>query len=323
MPDILAILEVDNSSIRHAGKEAVGTGKILSQQITGSLFVALAGDGTEKAATELLSCGADKIYRMELPSGISSEGYLQALKPLVKELAPAHVLMGSSLLARTIAPSLALGLDLAYVPEITGFLFDQGQLRIHRPLYAGKVIATLELTGKGSIFTLKPRAFQPFTPDPSKKAEIISSPTPALNLKVLIKEVIQATSQRMDVTEAEIIVSGGRGMKGPENFKLLEELADLLGGTVGASRAVVDAGWRPHSQQVGQTGKIVSPKLYIACGISGAIQHKVGAIGAKYIVAINSDPNAPIFQFADYGLVGDVLKIVPLLTEEIKKIKNT
>ncbi len=322
MPNILVILEVTNGNFRQTGKEAIGAGKLLAQKLGVDLVVALAGDGTGKIATEIASCGAEKIYRLELPQKTASEGYLQALKPLVREIGPTHILMASSLLARNVAPSLALFMDFAYIPEITGVLFDSGTIRLHRPLYAGKVTATMELKGKGGSFTLKPRAFQPFTPEPDKKAEIITSAAPSLNLKVVIEEVVQAVSQRMDVSEADVIVSGGRGMKGPENFRLLEELADVLGGAVGASRAVVDAGWRPHSQQVGQTGKIVSPKLYIACGISGAIQHKVGAIGARYIVAINSDPNAPIFQFADYGIVGDVLKIVPLLTAAIRKIKE-
>lgn len=218
---------------------------------------------------------------------------------------------------------LAARLGVGMAQDCVAFSIENSNLIARRPIYAGKAYATVTFEESWpQIATGRPNVFELNEPDDSRPVEVIGA---EFNLddsqfKTKIIESIQEAGGKVDLTEAERIVSGGRGMKGPENYVILEELADLIGATVGASRSAVDAGWRPHSDQVGQTGKVVSPNLYIACGISGAIQHLAGMGTSKYIVAVNKDPDAPIFQKADYGVVGDLFEVVPALIEEIKKI---
>jgi electron transfer flavoprotein alpha subunit len=209
------------------------------------------------------------------------------------------------------------------VQDCVAFSLEDGNLVAKRPIYAGKAYATATFKDSSpQIATARPNVLELNEPDGSKSAEVVDAEFSLddSQLKTKVVEIIQGEGAKVDLTEAERIVSGGRGMKGPENYTILEELADIIDATVGASRSAVDSGWRPHSDQVGQTGKVVSPNLYIACGISGAIQHLAGMSTSKYIVAINKDPEAPIFQKADYGIVGDLFEVVPALTEEIKKI---
>jgi electron transfer flavoprotein alpha subunit len=195
---------------------------------------------------------------------------------------------------------------------------EGGDILATRPVYAGKALIDVRVKTATKIFTLRPNVFTAgASQDGAAKVEKVSVALDANDFGSVVKEVKVATG-RPDVTEADIIVSGGRGLKGPENFHLIESLADVLGAGVGASRAVVDAGWRPHDEQVGQTGKTVSPTMYVACGISGAVQHLAGMSSSKYIVAINKDKDAPIFQVADYGIVGDVFEIIPELTGQLK-----
>jgi electron transfer flavoprotein alpha subunit len=206
--------------------------------------------------------------------------------------------------------------------DCTALTVENGKITATKPLYAGKTLAKVVVNSRPMIFSLRPKQFAAGEPDASANAEIVKKEVTLGNLRAIVKDVVKRAGAKMDLTEADIIVSGGRGMKGPENFKLIEDLADLLGGVVGASRSAVDSGWRPHSDQVGQTGKTVSPTLYIACGISGAIQHLAGMSSSKYIVAINKDPDAPIFQVANYGIVGDLFQVVPALTNELKKVMS-
>jgi electron transfer flavoprotein alpha subunit len=197
-------------------------------------------------------------------------------------------------------------------------------LKFKRPIYGGKAFADVTSNVRPILATIRPNTFPVAAPDESRKAEVVNETAtidPA-DLRAIVKDIVMATSERPELIEAEIIISGGRGMKGPENYKILEECADVIGAAVGASRAAVDAGWIEEKFQVGQTGKTVSPTLYIACGISGAIQHLAGMGSSKVIVAINKDPEANIFNLADYGIVGDLFEIVPLLTEEFKKLKS-
>jgi electron transfer flavoprotein alpha subunit len=207
--------------------------------------------------------------------------------------------------------------------DCTDFVLTDGKMVATRPIYAGKAYAKVTFSESWpQMATARPNVLSLNEPDTSKAAEIrdidLSLDDDALKTRVV--DILRDESGKVDLTEADKIVSGGRGMKAPENYKILEELADLIGASVGASRSAVDAGWRPHSDQVGQTGKVVSPNLYIACGISGAIQHLAGMGTSKFIVAINKDPDAPIFQRADYGVVDDLFKVVPALTAELKKI---
>jgi electron transfer flavoprotein alpha subunit len=240
----------------------------------------------------------------------------------VKTDDPALLLMGASVQGKDLSARLSARLGVGLAQDCTAFSAEDGNLVATRPIYAGK--AYVKVTFENSwpqMATARPKMMSISEPDTSRSAEIIDA-TFSLDdstLKTKVVEVIKEEGGKVDLTEADKIVSGGRGMKGPENYKVLEELADLIGASVGASRSAVDAGWRPHTDQVGQTGKVVSPNLYIACGISGAIQHLAGMSTSKVIVAINKDEDAPIFQKSDYGVVADLFDVVPALTEEIKK----
>ncbi len=250
------------------------------------------------------------------------ELFTEVVSNILNDKKPTVVLASSSTLGRDLFPRVAARLNTGVVSDCTELeISGTGEVKVRRPMYAGKCSAEVAFVNSPvQIVLMRPNQL---TIEPSaavKTPAIEEIKAPVKDLKTIIKEVVKGTSAKLDLSEANIIVSGGRGMKEAANFKLLEELADVLGATVGASRAVVDAGWVPHSMQVGQTGKTVAPTLYIACGISGAIQHLAGMSGSKVIVAINKDPNAPIFQKATYGIVGDALEVVPLLTQEFKKL---
>ncbi|MCW8822731.1 MAG: electron transfer flavoprotein subunit alpha/FixB family protein, partial [Ignavibacteriaceae bacterium] len=223
-------------------------------------------------------------------------------------------------LGKDLAPHLSIKLDAACVVDCIKISVSGNKIICTRPTYAGKALVDLKLLSNKKVITIRPNVFKAQVTENSNPPEIVVKDITSANLRSKVTEFKKAEG-KLDVSEADIIVSGGRGMKGPENFHLIEELAETLGAAVGASRAVVDAGWRPHSEQVGQTGKTVSPTLYIACGISGAIQHLAGMSSSKFIVAINKDKDAPIFNVADYGITGDLFEILPVLTSEIKKVK--
>jgi electron transfer flavoprotein alpha subunit len=225
-------------------------------------------------------------------------------------------------MGKDLAPRVAARLGAGLATDCTALRAEGGQLVATRPIYAGKVLAEVTWDKPPAVASLRPKIFEPAPPDAARSAavEMFPAPVAEADLRVRTVEVKAAAQGQVDLTEAEVIVSGGRGMKGPEGYGVLEELAAALGGVVGASRAAVDAGWRPHGDQVGQTGKTVSPRLYVACGISGAIQHLAGMSGSRCVVAINKDPDAPIFKVADYGLVGDLFEIVPALAGEVRKL---
>jgi electron transfer flavoprotein alpha subunit len=229
-----------------------------------------------------------------------------------------YVFLSASQMGKDLAPRVAVRLNAGLAADCVALKVEGGDIIATRPIYAGKALIDVRVKTPVKVFTLRPNVFTAGAPqDTPAKPEKVSVTLDAKDFRTVVKEVKVATG-RPDVTEADIIVSGGRGLKGPENFHLIEALADVLGAGVGASRAVVDAGWRPHDEQVGQTGKTVSPTMYIACGISGAVQHLAGMSSSKYIVAINKDKDAPIFQIADYGIVGDALDILPELTAQLK-----
>lgn len=236
---------------------------------------------------------------------------------------PSVVLATSNMLGRDLFPRVAARLNTGVVSDCTELeISSSGDVKTRRPMYAGKCTAEVGFENSAmKIVLMRPNqlAVSPSSAPKSPIVDEIAAPAQS-DLRTLVKDVVKGSSGKLDLTEANIIVAGGRGLKEPANFKMLEELADVLGATVGASRAVVDAGWVPHTMQVGQTGKTVAPSLYIACGISGAIQHLAGMSGSKVIVAINKDANAPIFQKATYGIVGDVFEVIPLLTQEFKKL---
>jgi electron transfer flavoprotein alpha subunit len=245
------------------------------------------------------------------------------ISELVKANDPAILLLGASAQGKDLSARLSARLGVGMAQDCTEFSIDGGNLTATRPIYAGKAYAKVSYNDSfPQMATARPNVMALNEPDGSRTAEVIDAPFTLDDgaIKAKTVDVVKDESGKIDLTEADKIVSGGRGMKGPEGYGILEELANVIGATVGASRSAVDAGWRPHSDQVGQTGKVVSPNLYIACGISGAIQHLAGMATSKVIVAINKDPDAPIFQKADYGIVDDLFKVVPVLTEEIKKI---
>ncbi|MDY7031836.1 MAG: electron transfer flavoprotein subunit alpha/FixB family protein [Thermodesulfobacteriota bacterium] len=319
--------EVKEGKIKKVVFEMLSEGKKMAEKTGGDLSALLLGHNVESLAEQLGHYGADKVYVAdnEVLKDYTSDAYNKVLVDLIKANEPAIVLYGATILGKDLSPRVAASLNVGLAADCTGIsLDDDGKLTATRPMYAGKAYANLSFSdSKPNMASIRPNALPMSEPDESKKPDVVKVDVnvSAGDIRTKLKEITKTASERPDLTEAEIIVSGGRGMKGPENFQLLEDLADVLEATVGASRAAVDAGWRPVEDQVGQTGKVVSPNLYVACGISGAIQHLAGMSTSKYIVAINKDPEAPIFQKADYGIVDDLMKVVPVLTEEIKKLK--
>ncbi|MBI5183125.1 MAG: electron transfer flavoprotein subunit alpha/FixB family protein [Nitrospinae bacterium] len=326
---VWVIAEQRDGSIRRVTLEAVSTGKRLADKLDEEMGVIILGSGIEGLADEMFHYGADKVYLIDDPSlkEYTPDGYVTPLFTLINENQPSIVLMGATSEGKDLTPRLSARLKTGLATDCIGLdIDDQARLEAIRPVYGAKAITkVIWPESRPQITTIRPNVMEIRSPELGQKGDVIKIKTTInpSDIRTTIKEVIKGASHRVDLTEARIIVSGGRGMKGAENFKILEELADVVGGAVGASRAAVDAGWKDHQLQIGQTGKTVGPDLYIACGISGAIQHLAGMSSSKYIVAINKDPEANIFKVADYGLVGDLFGIVPILTEEFKKIIET
>ncbi|GMR04585.1 MAG: electron transfer flavoprotein subunit alpha/FixB family protein [Thermodesulfobacteriota bacterium] len=314
--------EYRDEEIKAVTLEALGAGRVLAEALGAELSLILPGRGLEPLAEGLLGM-ADKVYLLEhaLLATYTNDAYRKALEDFLKDKTVRALIVPGTSTGRDLAPLLSVSLALPYLPNATGLEVKEGVIYITRPLYGGKVIETLSLRDE-TILSLMPRAFKA-APVGKRHGEMIKVEVRLKedDIRVKPKETVRVT-ERVDITEADVVVSGGRGMGGPENFSLLEELADILGGVVGASRAAVDAGWMPHAVQVGQTGRVVSPKLYIACGISGAPQHIVGMRTSRYVLAINKDPDAPIFRMADYGIVGDLFEVIPELIKKIKRIKG-
>lgn len=285
----------------------------------------LLGEGVEGLAKELGQYGAQKVHLVQ--NGAlklyTNEAYTNAVAQILKAHNPDVVLASHTPTGRDFMPRVAARMNVGLASDCTQLAFEGGNIKVRRPIYSGKATAEVEFVGTGPrMATIRPNALGMPKADAAKSAEVINENVDLSGLKTRVVEVVSGASGRPDVTEASTVVSGGRSVKSAENFKMIEELADVLGGAVGASRAAVDAGYRPHRDQVGQTGKVVSPTLYIACGISGAIQHLAGMRTSKVIVAINTDAEAPIFQVADYGIVGDIFTVVPALKDEFKKVKE-
>jgi electron transfer flavoprotein alpha subunit len=270
--------------------------------------------------------GADKVFIVshDLLGQYTTDAYTKALADLITKEQPSIVLFGATVLGRDLSPKVAARVKAGLASDCVEIKLDgNGNFCVRRPMYAGKVYAEILFQNTAiGMASIRPNVLVAAAPDASRKAEVVAV-APELtagDIKVKIQQVVKTAAGKVDLTEAERIVSGGRGMKGPENYKMLDDLAEVIGATVGASRAAVDAGWKPQSDQVGQTGKVVSPNLYIACGISGAIQHYAGMGTSKLIVAINKDSEAPIFSKCDYGVVDDLFKVVPAFTAELKKM---
>lgn len=318
---ILAILEQREGSLKKVSFEAASVASKLAKELNLEVEAVVAGSEV-KNLDEISKYGITKVVHLKNPdfSNYTSSGYTEAISNYAKEVNAVCLIIGNTALGNDLAPRLAVKLNSGCVMDCVDLTVEAENIFATRPIYAGKAFVKVKLSSDVKVFTIRPNVFKAELFDNgSTVVETKEIPNPNLKAKVVS---FKKSEGKLDVAEADIIVSGGRGMKGPENFNLIEALADSLGAAVGASRAVVDAGWRPHREQVGQTGKTVSPSLYVACGISGAIQHLAGMSTSKYIVAINKDKDAPIFSVADYGIAGDVFEILPVLTEEIKKIRS-
>jgi len=323
--NVLVIAGHRDGDLKKVTFEMLGEGTRIADkmELGGVVEAALLGSRVGGVADALAHYGAARVYLADDPSlgRYSSEGYTTVLAQLIQKTEPAVVLLGATPQGQDLAARVAARLGLGLASDCTAFeVATDGRLIITRPIYGGRAIATVIEKTTPQIATVRPNVMMPLEPDTSRTAPVERLAVETGDIRAKVTDLIQESGrQQVRLAEAEIIVSGGRGLKGPENFYLLEQLADVLGAAVGASRAAVDAGWIDHSHQVGQTGKTVTPNLYIACGISGAVQHLAGMKTARYIVAINKDPEAPIFRVADYGIVGDLFEVVPVLTEEFKK----
>jgi electron transfer flavoprotein alpha subunit len=321
---VWTIAEQRGGEIRKITYEIVSEGRRLADALGQELTVILLGSDIKGTAAELGQYGADKVLvaddsRLE---PYTTDAYVSVISELVKANDPQILILGASVQGKDLAARLAARLDVGMAQDCTVFDVEDGNLVATRPIYAGKAYAKVTFENSlPQMAAARPKVMSISEPDTSRSAEVVdaSFTLDDGDLKTKVVDVAEDESGKVDLTEADKIVSGGRGMKGPENYNILEELADVLGASVGASRSAVDAGWRPHSDQVGQTGKVVSPNLYVACRISGAIQHLAGMSTSKVIVAINKDEDAPIFQKADYGVVADLFDVVPALTVEVKK----
>lgn len=321
MAKILAVTEQRGGTLRKVSHEVVAAARELADGLNGTVDALVFGAAEVQGAAELGGVGADGVLSATHESfGLyNPDGQAATVAAAAKDYAA--VVFAATANGRDLAPRVAARLGVGCATDVTGLSVDGGSIVATRPVYAGKAIQQVKLTGKPAILSVRPNTFHPAANQKSGTAGTVQ--VPAFEARVTVKEVKEPPTAILDVTEASIIVSGGRGLREPDNFKLIEDLAAAFGNAaVGASRAVVDAGWRDHGEQVGQTGKTVSPNLYVAVGISGAIQHLAGMRTAKTIVAINKDKDAPIFKVADYGIVGDLFEIVPKLTEAVKAARS-
>lgn len=323
-------MEHIQGAIKPGSFEVLTASRLLADQMGGQVFAVYLGPESESEidCESLIQYGADRvlILRHSALASYTVSAYLEALLPVIESRHPEVVLLSASIHGKELAAALSARLKTGLGSDCISLDFNSAEgLTIRRPVNSGKAISTLVYDStRPQIATLRANVFRGAGPDASRSGQVecIEVQISENSLSLKVKEVVQETGRNLDISEARIVVSGGLGMQNAGNFKLLQDLADVLGAAVGASRPVVDDGWRDYSNQVGQTGRTVSPDLYIACGISGAVQHLAGMSFSNCIVAINKDPNAPIFSVADYGIVGDALEVLPLLTSEFREVLN-
>jgi electron transfer flavoprotein alpha subunit len=319
---VLVLAEVRAGSLRNVSFEAVSAAKRVTDG--GEIVAAVFGSGSAQYVSVLAHFGADKVVVVDNSQldQYTPDAYLQAFTQVVNSVNPDVIFTGHTAIGKDIAPIAAARLGLGLVSDVTDIALEGNEILFTRPIFSGKAFQKKKIA-EGKIFaTIRPNNIALEVADSSRTAEQIDLTVDIKDLRTIVKEVVRKAAGGVDLTEAKVVVSGGRGVKSADGFALLKELADLLGGAVGASRGACDAEYCDYSMQIGQTGKVVTPDLYIACGISGAIQHLAGMSNSKVIVAINKDPEAPIFSVADYGIVGDLFEVVPMLTEEFKKVLN-
>ncbi|TCJ03588.1 electron transfer flavoprotein subunit alpha/FixB family protein [Cytobacillus praedii] len=317
---IIVLGEVRDGSLRNVSFEAVAAAKTASEG--GEVVGVLIGDSVNALSGELIHYGADRVITVENEKlkQYTPDGYSQALMAVIDAESPEGLIFGHTSLGKDLAPKVAAKLNSGLISDVTGLEIAGGNLVFTRPIYSGKAFEKKIVTDGLVFATIRPNNISPLEKDESRTGEASSLSVDIKDLRTIIKEVVRKASEGVDLSEAKVIIAGGRGVKSEEGFEPLNELAKVLNGAVGASRGACDADYCDYSLQIGQTGKVVTPDLYIACGISGAIQHLAGMSNSKVIVAINKDPEANIFKVADYGIVGDLFEVVPLLTEEFRKI---
>jgi len=318
---VLVLAEVKDGVLRNVSFEAIAAAKTISEG--GEVVVAVLGKEVKSFANDLFYYGADQVLIIENDQleHYTPEGYSQAFMAAIQEENPEAIVIGHTSLGKDLAPKIAAKLSSGLVSDVTEVSVEGGNIVFTRPIYSGKAFERKIVTD-GIIFaTIRPNNIPKLAKDESRTGNVKNLDVEIKDLRTIVREVVRKTAEGVDLSEAKVVVAGGRGVKSADGFKPLKELADVLGGAVGASRGACDAGYCDYSLQIGQTGKVVTPDLYIACGISGAIQHLAGMSNSKVIVAINKDPEANIFKVADYGIVGDLFEVVPLLTEEFKKLK--
>ena len=316
---VFAITEQRDGELRKVSFEAVSEGRRVADGLGADLTAVILGSGIEGLAEELKKYGPDKILVADdaALADYTTDAYTNVLAELIQAADPAVIITGASAQGKDLSGRLAARLDAGVAMDCTAIKLDNGNLTYTRPMFGGKIVADVEIEGSPQIVAIRPNVMDAV--ENSKDAVIEKPAVQVGDVKTRVVEMKMETGDKLELTEADIIVSGGRGTGG--DYAAIETLATELGAAVGASRSAVDEGWRPHSDQVGQTGKTVSPTLYVACGISGAIQHLAGMSTSKYIVAINKDEEAPIFSKADFGIVGDLFEIVPAIAAEVKKLK--
>ncbi len=318
---VVVIAEVRGGSLRQVTLEALQAASIIKEDGDSTAAV-LVGSQITPLAPELANYVDGQVFSVDHPDLeiYNPEAYLNVIKTVFERVTPDVVVLGHTAQGRDLAPAIAAHLGAGQISDVTAIEKNGDEVLYTRPLYAGKAFEQKQFNGGPQVVTVRPNNIEPAQAS-SATAEIVELEyAPAGSLRSVVKDVVRKTSGKVDLTEAKIVVSGGRGVKSADGFKPLEELADVLHGAVGASRAACDAGYCDYSMQIGQTGKVVTPEIYIACGISGAIQHLAGMSQSRIIIAINKDPEAPIFKVADYGIVGDLFEVVPLLTQEFRKV---
>lgn len=316
MSKVLVVAEAKDGKLRNVSFETLTLAQSFGANV--EVSAVLFGQGADAYLEEISSYGADRLYVTDEQalSTYTTGAYADALTGLIDEVQPDIILMGHTAIGKDLAPRVAARLGIGLMSDCTSVESQDGDIVFSRPIYAGKAFEKKVFREGTKFATLRPNNFE--TSEKSVQTELISFQPEIKDLRTIVKGIVRKTSGEIDLSEAKVIVAGGRGVKSAEGFEPLKELAKVLGGAVGASRGACDAEYCDYSLQIGQTGKVVTPDLYIACGISGAIQHVAGMSNSKVIVAINKDPEAPIFQVADYGIVGDLFEIVPMLTEEIQ-----
>ncbi|MGX1263500.1 electron transfer flavoprotein alpha subunit [Rossellomorea marisflavi] len=318
---VVVLGEVRDGSLRNVSFEAIAAAKTVAEG--GEVVGVLVGQSVSSLGEELIQYGADRVIAVEDEklAQYTPDGYSQALMAVIGQESPEGIIFGHTALGKDLSPKLAGKLKTGLVSDATDLELAGGNLVFTRPIYSGKAFEKKIVTDGVIFATIRPNNIEPLAKDESRTGDVASLSVDIKDLRTIIKDVVRKASEGVDLSEAKVIIAGGRGVKSEDGFNPLKELADVLGGAVGASRGACDADYCDYSLQIGQTGKVVTPDLYIACGISGAIQHLAGMSNSKVIVAINKDPEANIFNVADYGIVGDLFEVVPLLTEEFKKLK--